>query len=66
MPAECRGRYNAGIYTQLNNICDDCYNLFKEPDVHQLCRSATVDYCMYIYRNRIKTNVQDPGLCHSK
>jgi hypothetical protein len=40
MPSECRGRYNAGIYTQLNNICEDCYNLFKEPDVHQLCRQT--------------------------
>jgi hypothetical protein len=46
MPSECRGRYNAGIYTQLNNICEDCYNLFKEPDVHQLCRQTE---CFYIY-----------------
>ena len=40
MPAECRGRYDTAIYTQLDNICEDCYNLYKEPDVHSYCRSA--------------------------
>merc|ERR1719378_565259 len=39
LPEECRGRYDAAIFTQLENICEDCYNLYKEPDVHQLCRS---------------------------
>ncbi|XP_023328149.1 ion transport peptide [Eurytemora carolleeae] len=39
MPEVCRGRYDAAIFTQLENICEDCYNLYKEPDVHQLCRS---------------------------
>jgi len=38
MPEECRGKYDTAIYTQLDNICEDCYNLYKEADVHQLCR----------------------------
>merc|ERR1712150_160920 len=35
----CRGKYTAAIATQLEDICEDCYNLYKEPDVHQLCRA---------------------------
>merc|ERR550532_293052 len=35
----CRGKYNTAIYTQLDNICEDCYNLYKDPDVHHMCRA---------------------------
>ena len=38
MPDECRGRYDPAIYTTLDNICEDCYNLYKEPDIHSMCR----------------------------
>merc|ERR1711983_556716 len=38
MPDECRGRYDTAIYTTLDNICEDCYNLYKEPDIHSMCR----------------------------
>ena len=38
MPEDCHGKYDPSIYTQLDNICEDCYNLYKEPDVHQFCR----------------------------
>jgi len=39
VPDECRGKYDTSIYTQLDNICEDCYNLYKEADVHQFCRA---------------------------
>jgi len=39
MPDECRGRYDTAIYTTLDNICEDCYNLYKEPDIHSMCRA---------------------------
>eukprot|EP00090_Calanus_glacialis_P022637 TRINITY_DN34926_c0_g1_i1.p1 TRINITY_DN34926_c0_g1~~TRINITY_DN34926_c0_g1_i1.p1 ORF type:complete len:124 (+),score=33.23 TRINITY_DN34926_c0_g1_i1:3-374(+) len=39
MAEDCRGKYDPSIYTQLDNICEDCYNLYKEPDVHQMCRA---------------------------
>ena len=38
MPDECRGRYDPAIYTTLDNICEDCYNLYKDSDVHHMCR----------------------------
>lgn len=25
----CRGKYTAAIATQLEDICEDCYNLYK-------------------------------------
>ena len=40
MPDECRGRYDTAIFTTLDNICEDCYNLYKEPDIHSMCRSG--------------------------
>ena len=42
MPDECRGRYDPAIYTTLDNICEDCYNLYKEPDIHSMCRLVDV------------------------
>ena len=53
----CRGKYNTAIYTQLDNICEDCYNLYKDPDVHHMCRfsvDTTIDIftsIMYKYIN---------------
>ena len=42
VPDECRGRYDTAIYTTLDNICEDCYNLYKEPDIHSMCRWFTI------------------------
>ena len=42
MPDECRGRYDTAIFTTLDNICEDCYNLYKEPDIHSMCRSEYI------------------------
>merc|ERR1711892_995411 len=39
MPDECRGKYDTSIYTQLDNICEDCYNLYKEVGIHQACKA---------------------------
>merc|ERR1719464_2598597 len=51
MPDECRGRYDTAIFTTLDNICEDCYNLYKEPDIHSMCRadcfsSASFQHCL--------------------
>ena len=53
MPDECRGRYDTAIFTTLDNICEDCYNLYKEPDIHSMCRS------------RIETNYNASSCCFS-
>ncbi|XP_074042223.1 ion transport peptide isoform X2 [Leptinotarsa decemlineata] len=36
---QCRGVYDKSIFARLDRICVDCYNLFREPSVHSLCRS---------------------------
>ncbi|XP_059099556.1 CHH-like protein isoform X2 [Tigriopus californicus] len=36
---ECKGRYHQGIFSKLDLICDDCYQLYKEPEVHSMCRA---------------------------
>merc|ERR1719219_3302970 len=35
---QCRGMYDPSIFAQLDGICDDCYNLYREPEVHGMCR----------------------------
>lgn len=39
--SNCKGMYDMRIYASLNSICDDCYNLFRDPEVHSLCRYDT-------------------------
>lgn len=35
---QCKGVYDRSIYARLDRICEDCYNLFREPQLHSLCR----------------------------
>ena len=30
--------YDPSIFAQLDGICEDCYNLYRSPEVHGLCR----------------------------
>ena len=33
----CKGLYNPSVFMRLLNICRDCFNLYKEPEVYTLC-----------------------------
>uniref|UniRef100_A0A336LXX6 CSON007572 protein n=2 Tax=Culicoides sonorensis TaxID=179676 RepID=A0A336LXX6_CULSO len=35
---ECKGVYNKSIFFRLDRVCDDCYSLFREPQLHTLCK----------------------------
>lgn len=35
---QCKGVYDKSIFARLDRICEDCYNLFREPQLHTLCR----------------------------
>lgn len=35
---ECKGVFNKSIFYRLDRICEDCYSLFREPEIHQLCK----------------------------
>ena len=35
---DCDGMYHKAIFSQLDTVCDDCYSLYKEPEIHSLCR----------------------------
>ncbi|KAI5634942.1 crustacean CHH/MIH/GIH neurohormone family domain-containing protein [Phthorimaea operculella] len=43
---QCRGVYDAAIFARLDRICDDCYTLFRESELYNLCRKDcfTTDY----------------------
>ncbi|XP_063978056.1 ion transport peptide isoform X2 [Diachasmimorpha longicaudata] len=38
MQLQCKGIYDKSIFARLDRICEDCYNLFREPQLHTLCR----------------------------
>jgi len=35
----CKGTYQPALLSQLDRICDDCYQLYKAPEIHFMCRS---------------------------
>lgn len=35
---ECKGQFNKSIFFRLDRICEDCYALFREPQLHSLCK----------------------------
>merc|ERR1719378_287284 len=47
----CGGIYDQQIFAKLEKVCDDCFNLYKDPEVHGLCRrdcfyNQTFKQCM--------------------
>ncbi len=34
----CRGVFHKAMFAELESVCDDCYEIYKIPEVHQLCR----------------------------
>lgn len=36
--AGCKGRLDWARFAKVNQICEECYSLFKEMEVYQLCR----------------------------
>ncbi|KAL1462380.1 hypothetical protein WDU94_014218 [Cyamophila willieti] len=43
---QCKGVYDKSIFARLDRICEDCYDLFRAPQIHTLCRKDcfTSDY----------------------
>lgn len=44
---QCKGVYDKSIFARLDRICEDCYNLFREPQLHSLCRYAGPFFSSY-------------------
>ncbi|XP_051175036.1 ion transport peptide isoform X2 [Leptopilina boulardi] len=38
MDIQCKGVYDKSLFARLDRICEDCYNLFREPQLHLLCK----------------------------
>src|SRR5579871_4797127 len=54
----CMGKYDRAIFAKLDRVCEDCYNLYREPGLHRDCRLINYSYnliliCNY-YFNAIK------------
>ncbi|KAF8763969.1 Ion transport peptide-like like protein [Argiope bruennichi] len=35
----CMGVYDKAKFARLDRVCEECYQLFREPEVHTECRS---------------------------
>lgn len=51
----CKGIYDKSVFARVDQICEDCYNIFREPKLHSICRQDcfTSDYfkgCVDILR----------------
>ena len=34
----CRGMFHQIFFSKLENLCDQCYEMYKIPEIHHLCR----------------------------
>ncbi|XP_021698754.1 ion transport peptide isoform X2 [Aedes aegypti] len=37
---ECKGQFNKAIFYRLDRICEDCYSLFREPQILSFCKEG--------------------------
>ena len=58
---QCRGEYDPSRFAQLDGICEDCYNLYREPEVHSLCR-----YSLIRHQTRKSENNPFTSLCKNR
>uniref|UniRef100_A0A4V2H8Q6 U45-Liphistoxin-Lsp1a_1 n=2 Tax=Liphistius TaxID=62150 RepID=A0A4V2H8Q6_9ARAC len=35
----CMGVFDRSKFARLDAVCEECYELYREPDIHALCRS---------------------------
>ncbi|RWS13128.1 Ion transport peptide-like protein [Dinothrombium tinctorium] len=35
----CLGVYNKATFARLSRVCEDCYQMYRDDDLHGLCRS---------------------------
>lgn len=45
---QCKGVYDKSIFARLDRICEDCYNLFREPQLHMLCKYVSLSTIMFL------------------
>ena len=34
----CMGDYDKSKFARLDRVCEECYLMFREPDIHNMCR----------------------------
>ncbi|XP_057328311.1 ion transport peptide-like isoform X2 [Microplitis mediator] len=49
----CKGVYDKSIFARLDRVCEDCYNLFREPQLHTLCRKDC--FTTYYFKGCVET-----------
>jgi hypothetical protein len=53
---QCKGVYDKSIFARLDRICEDCYNLFREPQLHSLCRYVL--FSLYFTHTKVRVPFQ--------
>ena len=34
----CMGVYDKAKFARLDRVCEECYQMFRDPDIHAMCR----------------------------
>lgn len=34
----CLGNFNKAKFARLDRICDECYQIYRDPEIHKTCR----------------------------
>lgn len=50
--AGCQGRLDWSKFAKLNQICDECYSLYKEIDVYRLCRCVFMHFIRFYLKKK--------------
>ena len=46
----CHGALNLKTFLFMNNICEDCFRLYRDPDVYSMCRyriQPSFSHCIF-------------------
>lgn len=53
--SKCGGDYDMAIYARMNQICQDCYNLYRDPEIFRGCRYGFQSLSSKVVYSDIKT-----------
>lgn len=56
----CKGIYDKSIFARVDQICEDCYNLFREQKLHTLCRYVSFKILIF---SRLERHLRTNGNC---
>ena len=42
----CMGVYDKSKFARLDRVCEECYQMFRDPDIHTMCRWVALSFSL--------------------